>query len=181
MTNYCAAKFSPTPQHPTLQLLNFWYNNILHHGEQVKKLDIDRESLITLGSRVKKTRKTLGISQKNLAASLEMSGSYLSEIEHGNATPGYEFFYKFSLNYNISLDYLFHGTGSMIVEGPVKPENKEKEYVDNLQTVNDLVRLMERSTMFKNTIMGFAQKFHYENEEIIKKNIKREQEEANDD
>jgi transcriptional regulator with XRE-family HTH domain len=164
----------------TLQQLAFWYNNILHHGDQVKKLEIDRESLITLGSRVKKTRKTLGISQKDFAASLEMSGSYLSEIEHGNATPGYEFFYKVSLKYNISLDYLFHGIGSMIKEEPVQPGNKEKQYVENLQTIEDVVWLMEHSTMFKNTMMGFAQKFHYENEEIIKKNIKREQEEANE-
>jgi transcriptional regulator with XRE-family HTH domain len=164
----------------TLQHLAFWYNNILHHGEQVKKLEISRDSLIALGSRVKKSRKSLGISQKDFAASLEMSGSYLSEIEHGNATPGYEFFYKVSLKYNVSLDYLFHGTGSMIVEGQVKPGNKKKECVDNIQTFSDVVWLMDHSTMFKNTMMGFAQKFHYENEEIIKKNIKREQEEANE-
>lgn len=146
----------------------------------MKKLEISRDSLIALGARVKKTRKTLGISQKDFAASLEMSGSYLSEIEHGNAAPGYEFFYKISLKYNVNPDWLFHGTGSMIREEPVKPINEEKEYVDNIETVNDLVWLMEHSTMFKNTMLGFAQKFHYENEEIIKKNIKREQEEAND-
>ena len=164
----------------TLQPHSFWYNNVLHHGDQVKKLEIDKESLINLGSRVKKTRKTLGISQKDFAASLEMSGSYLSEIEHGNATPGYEFFYKVSLKYNISLDYLFHGIGSMIGEIPKEPGNKQQQYVENIQTLNDLVWFMEHSTMFRNTMMGFAQKFHYDNEEIIKKNIKRIQEEANE-
>jgi transcriptional regulator with XRE-family HTH domain len=164
----------------TLQRLSFWYNNILHHGEQVKKLEISRDSLIALGARVKKSRKTLDISQKDFASSLEMSGSYLSEIEHGNATPGYEFFYKVSLKYNISLDYLFHAIGSMIKERPREPGNKQQQYVENIQTLNELVWFMEHSTMFKNTMMGFAQKFHYENEEIIKKNIKREQEEANE-
>jgi transcriptional regulator with XRE-family HTH domain len=164
----------------TLQQLYFWYNIILHHGEQVKKLEISRDNLIALGARVKKARKTLGISQKDFAASLEMSGSYLSEIEHGNAAPGYEFFYKVSLNYNVNPGWLFHGTGSMIREEPVKPVNEEKEYVGNIRNVNDLVWFMEHSTMFKNTMMGFAQKFHYENEEIIKKNIKREQEETDE-
>lgn len=165
--------------HP-LQPQSFWYNNNLHHGEQVKKLEISRDSLIALGSRVKKTRKALGISQKDFAASLEMSGSYLSEIEHGNATPGFEFFYKASLKYNISLDYLFHGIGNMIKEIPKEQGNKKQQYVENIQTLNELVWFMERSTMFRNTMMGFAQKFHYENEEIIKKNIKREQEESNE-
>ena len=164
----------------TLQPNSFWYNNVLHHGDQVKKLEIERESLISLGSRVKKTRKTLGISQKDFAASLDMSNSYLSEIEHGNATPGYEFFYKVSLKYNISLDYLFHGMGNMIKEIPKEQRNKQQQYVENIQTLNDLVWFMEHSTMFRNTMMGFAQKFHYENEEIIKKNIKRIQEEANE-
>ena len=144
----------------------------------MKKLEISRDSLIALGARVKKTRRALGISQKDFAASLEMSNSYLSEIEHGNAAPGYEFFYKVFLQYQVNPDWLFHGIGGMIREEPVKTINEEKEYVDNIQTVNDLVWLMEHSTMFKNTMMGFAQKFHYENERIIKKNIKREQEET---
>ena len=155
----------------TLQPHSFWYNNVLHHGDQVKKLEIDRESLINLGSRVKKTRKTLGVSQKDFAASLEMSGSYLSEIEHGNAAPGYEFFYKISLKYNVNPDWLFHGTGTMIREEPVKPINEEKEYIDNIETVNDVVWFMEHSDIFKYYILGEASRFFSENEETIRRDI----------
>lgn len=139
----------------------------------MKRIDVSRDKLAAVGSRVKALRKSLKISQKDFAAFLNISPSYLSEIEHGNSNPGFDFFYKISTACNVSLDYLFHGIGEMMLKDKIKFEEikEEKEYVRDIVTVDDLLWLIEHSDMFKNTIMGFAAKFNYENEETIKKNI----------
>lgn len=132
------------------------------------------ENLKTLGARIKKVRKALRFSQKNFAISLGMSGSYLSEIESGNANPGHDFFFKISTIYHVSLDYLFHGTGEIISAEKIKPAAAKTDFVDEVEGIDDLLWFLEHSPLFKNTIMGFAAKFHYDNEEIIKRNIEKQ-------
>ena len=132
-----------------------------------------RENLVALGSRIKELRKALKISQKDFAASLDMSGCYLSEIESGKGNPGHKFFYKISALYNISLDYLFHGIGEMFLKVKDKGTPGKKDFIDEIETIDDLVWLLEHSPMVKLTVMGYATKFLYENEDIIKRNIEK--------
>ena len=139
----------------------------------MKRIDVSRDKLTAVGGRVKELRKSLKISQKDFAAFLNISSSYLSEIEHGNSNPGFDFFYKISTACNVSLDYLFHGIGEMMLKDKINIEeiDEVREYVRDIVTVEDLLWLIEHSPMSKNTIMGFAAKFNYENEETIKKSI----------
>jgi transcriptional regulator with XRE-family HTH domain len=157
----------------SLLSMTFVYNSKAGNGDNVKKLEANPGNLFSFGNRVKEVRKTLRISQKDFAASLDMSGSYLSEIEHGNAAPGYEFFYKLSAQYQVSLDYLVHGTGAMITEVNTVPEENQREELSRVENERDILWLMEHSPMFKNTLLGFSQKFYYENEGIIRKDIKK--------
>lgn len=151
--------------------MTFVYNSTAGNGDTVKKLETNRDNLSSFGRRVKEVRKTLRISQKEFAASLDMSGSYLSGIEHGNAAPGYEFLFKLSTDYRVSLDYLVHGSGAMMRAVNNGPVERARDDVDSIEDPGDILWLMEHSTMFKNTLLGFAQKFYYENESIIRKNI----------
>jgi len=151
------------------------------------KTDLSPEDLVALGERIKALRKHLNLSQKELAASLGMANSYLSEIEHGNAYPAFEFFHKISRMYNMDLNYLFHGTGEMFLPREKKPE-KQVEWLDDIRTSDDLLWFMEHSSMFRNSIMGMAEKFLIENEQFLKKNVqkyfsrnKSELEEKNDE
>lgn len=132
-----------------------------------------REHLIALGNRVKNIRKALHMSQKDFAASLRMSGSYLSEIESGKAKPGHEFFFKMSSAFNISLDFLFRGSGGMFVTGEEPTSPALREFVEDIENVDDLLWFIDHSPLFKFNLMGFATKFHYENEDLIKRNIKK--------
>ncbi|NIM14522.1 MAG: helix-turn-helix domain-containing protein [Candidatus Aminicenantes bacterium] len=151
------------------------------------KTDVSPENLAALGNRIKELRKFFKISQKDFAASLSMANSYLSEIEHGKAYPAFEFFHKISKIYNVNLNYLFHGTGEMFLPREKKPE-KPIEWIDEIETIDDLLWFMEHSSMFRNSIMGYAAKFLYENEQFLKKNVhkyinksKSKSEENNDD
>ncbi len=134
-------------------------------------LKTDKENLEAMGDRLIDVRRKLRISQKEFAASLEMSPSYLSTIESGNGNPGVGFFFKLSMTYNVSLDYLFLGTGE-IFKNRESRKKPGKEFIDTIDTFDDMQWLMENSPMFRNTMIGFSNKFLYENEEIIKINIK---------
>jgi transcriptional regulator with XRE-family HTH domain len=137
-------------------------------------LKTEKENLEAMGNRLIGIRRKLRISQKEFAASLEMSPSYLSTIESGNGNPGVGFFFRLSTTYNVSLDYLFFGAGEMF-ENRESRKKPGKEFIDTIDTFDDIRWLMENSPMFRNTIIGFSNKFFYENEEIIKRNIKKNQ------
>jgi transcriptional regulator with XRE-family HTH domain len=114
----------------------------------------------------------LRINQKEFAASLDMSPSYLSTIEGGNGNPGVGFFFRLAVTYNVNLNYIFFGTGEMFQNQNIK-KPLEKKFIDNIETFDDMRWLMENSPMFRNTIMGFGNKFLYENEGIIKRSIEK--------
>lgn len=136
-------------------------------------LKIDKDILRAIGDRILEIRRHLRINQKEFAASLDMSPSYLSSIESGNGNPGVGFFFRLSTTYNVSLDYLFSGTVRMFKNHERKKPGAKKEFIDTIDTFDDIQWLMENSPMFSSTIIGYCNKFLYENEEIIKKNMER--------
>ncbi|MCX6581484.1 MAG: helix-turn-helix transcriptional regulator [Candidatus Aminicenantes bacterium] len=73
----------------------------------MKKAIIENPELIAFGRRLKDIRRKLIIPQKDFAEKLQMSGSFLSEVEKGKAKPGYEFLKSLILKFNINLIYLF--------------------------------------------------------------------------
>jgi transcriptional regulator with XRE-family HTH domain len=133
-----------------------------------------REYLLELGKRVKLIRKELRISQKDFANKINISGSYLSEIEAGKSKPGYDFLFNISRISNVSLAYVLHGIGEIftgIDYGPtITSEEPENDHIDTLE---ELLWYLERSSLLKHNVMGFAAKFIYDNEPAVKKEIEK--------
>ena len=82
-------------------------------------------------------------------------------------------FFKISLVYQVSMDYLFHGIGDMFLESKKNLDENTRVYIEDIESIEDMLWLFERSKFFRDSIMGYAGKFKYENEEIIKKSIER--------
>jgi len=144
-------------------------------------MEKNRCSLNDLGKKIKQLRSVLGLSQKEFAQALDVSNSYLSGIEHGNKSPKFEFLFKIAVQYNVSPDYLFFGTEPMIINHKRKSTagKKEKQSITAIDTTEDLLWLIDNSTLFRDTIMGYSAKFHLENEDIIKKNIENTRKKSN--
>jgi transcriptional regulator with XRE-family HTH domain len=129
---------------------------------------------VVIGNRIRKVRETLGLSQKDFVDPLDVTGPFLSQIENGKKTnPGISVFMNISAVYHVSMDYIFHGTGQMFFNDENESKNNYREYIEDIETVEDLLWLFEHSKFFKDSIMGYAGKFKYENDVIIKKSIKR--------
>ncbi|MDQ1353037.1 MAG: Helix-turn-helix protein [Acidobacteriota bacterium] len=133
------------------------------------------QKLVAIGQRVKAVRESLRLSQREMAASLNTSASYLSEIEGGKANPGPGFFLGLSDAYNVSIEYIFHGEVEMFYDSKTRLPSKEFKNVNDIDSPEKLFWLMNRSSMFRNTILGYAARFYLENEATIKKNFRKEE------
>lgn len=131
------------------------------------------DEMFAIGERIKKVRQRLKLQQREFARSLGMAHSYISKIETGNANPGPSLFLRLSKEFDVSIEYLFSGSGDMFLK-QTKISADKLEHIDlanDLQSMEDLVWLMEHSPFVKNTVLGFGLKFAAENETLIKKSI----------
>jgi transcriptional regulator with XRE-family HTH domain len=135
-----------------------------------------REYLIEFGKRVKMIRKELQIYQKDFSKKINISGSFLSEIEAGKSKPGYDFLFNISKICKVSLAYVLHGVGEMFtdIDYGTLVTSKEPEH-DHIDTLEELLWYLERSPLLKHKVMGYAAKFIYDNETAIKKEIEKDQ------
>jgi transcriptional regulator with XRE-family HTH domain len=127
-----------------------------------------QKNAFSIGHRLKEIRSQMRIQQKEMAATLKIAPSYLCEIENGNSKPGPDFFEKVASEYNVNLNYLFLGNGDMFGAGN-RIKVKGFEIENGIESVEELLWLMENSKYFKSTILALANKTVLENEEIIKK------------
>jgi len=131
---------------------------------------ITRQNLIAMGERIKVIRKTFQISQKDFAASLKMSACYLSEIEQGKGNnPGHSFFCKIAHTYNVSLNYLILGKGDIFLSRETKNGEADSRLdIDSLDTLEDMIWLLNNSSYFRHIMLGNASDFFVKNEKYIR-------------
>ncbi len=131
------------------------------------------ERLIELGQRVRKIRRELGFSQQNFAKKLNISGSFLSEIEAGKVKPSYDFIMSISKECRVNLYFLLYGKGNVFLDpfdDSVGNSEDPKGHIENLKHV---LWYIERSPMLMYAVMSFATRFIYENKSSIDSEIER--------
>lgn len=69
-----------------------------------------------IGKRFRDTRDQIGLTQTGLAKQLGCGRSNISLIENGENLPGGNILITLKSKYNVSLDWLFSGEGSMFIE-----------------------------------------------------------------
>jgi transcriptional regulator with XRE-family HTH domain len=134
-----------------------------------------KPGLLELAMRLKALRKALKFNQKEFAKKLDISSGYLSEVESGKTKPGYDLFYNLSRHFPVNFSYLLHGEGEMLAKEKRKGISGNRETEAWIDTEDDLLWYIENSPLFMHTMMSYANKFLYDNELIIKKDIERSQ------
>ena len=130
-----------------------------------------KQELVAFGQRVKKYRKHFGISQKDFAKSINISGSFLSEIESGKTRASLDFFHNITKHYNVNLVYLLHGEGDMLAKQEGQLTLQLKDFGEYNEKIRDLLYYLRCSPLVKMAILEFFTKYLYSNEEIIKRDI----------
>lgn len=128
---------------------------------------------VQAGKRLKAVRRELNISQKDFAARLDVSGSYLSEIESGKTKPGYNFLTSIAKEFRVNPSWLLLEEGEMFLgkENASSISFGENEFGDQTQRVKELLEYFKQSPLVQSTILSYAGKFLYDNEESIRKDI----------
>lgn len=121
-------------------------------------------------ARITAVREHLGLNQKDFAASLGKSPSYISVIENGKRLPAVDFFILIANIHNVNLEYLIHGKGDMFNTEKIKDE---RETIDDIESLDDVIWLLENSPIARNAIFAFAAKYFFENQDLLIKNIQR--------
>lgn len=134
-----------------------------------------QDYLTEYGKRLRDVRRVLDISQKDFAAQLNVSPSFLSEIESGKTKPGYNFLLKLAAVFDVSPAWLLLEKGAMFFKDEKASAIENDEFGDHTESIKELLWYFKHSPLVKLSVMAFASKFLLDNEDIIKKDIERNQ------
>ena len=132
-----------------------------------------QDYLTDYSKRLREVRRTLDISQKDFAAQLNISSSFLSEIESGKTKPGYNFLTKLASEFNINPAWLLLGKGTMFLKDDETGSIADDAFGDHTESIKELLWYFVHSPLVKLSVMAFATKFLLDNEEIIQRDIER--------
>ena len=128
----------------------------------------------TIGERLQKIRKHLGLLQKEFAEKLEISTSSISDIEAGNIKPRFELIYNLTKKFNVNIYYLLHGKGEMFM-----PEEDETVSLANKLSpelkdwLKDFIWHFCKSPMVRYSMMSYFLTYKNENDLLIAKDIEK--------
>jgi transcriptional regulator with XRE-family HTH domain len=130
---------------------------------------MDKNSLLRdIGRRLKSVRASLKYSRNEMGAQFGISMTGYTKNENGLTVPGIGALYKLGTRFNISLDWLICGKGTMISKN--QGTLAEKLGVNEsllLEDVKVLLQHMERIPRLRYEILGQFHKFKEENKELV--------------
>ncbi|MDQ1354718.1 MAG: cro/C1-type protein [Acidobacteriota bacterium] len=130
---------------------------------------MDKKSLLRdIGRRLRSARAALNYSRGEMGAQFGISMTGYTKNENGLTVPGIGALYKLGTRFNISLDWLICGKGTMISKN--QDTLAEKLGVKEpllLEDVKELLQHMERIPRLRYEILGQFHKFKEENKELV--------------
>jgi transcriptional regulator with XRE-family HTH domain len=129
--------------------------------------------LAAFGERLRLIRKSLFFSQSDLAEKLDVSRSFISEVESGSVRCGYDFIFKLSELFNVNLYYLVRGEGEMFGFNFPTPSLGGKQVGDPIESIPELLWYLERSALMRYNILFAATRLLLDEEERIAKEIEK--------
>ena len=137
---------------------------------------------LPLGERIKDIRLHLRLSQKDFADKINISGSFLSEVEAGKSKLGYEFLNKIALTFQVNPSYLLIGKGRMFINPGsgenlavfngefANPTDGSDEFGD---IVNEMLWYFRRSSLVKMAVLEFFKRYIFKNRQLIREDIEK--------
>lgn len=103
---------------------------------------------ICLGKRLKELRQKFGLSQKELAAKIDISTVRYSQYETGKRSPDYETLLIFADFFEVSVDFLL-GRDTLLFESELESKAELLGYIDKLseESIEDLQKYIELLVM----------------------------------
>lgn len=141
----------------------------------MKKNSSENPVLTAFGKRLKDIRKSLDIPQKDFALKLEMSGSFLSEVEKGKAKPGFDFIKNLIVKFDINPLYLFTGEGTTFTRDIKEPESTglRIEITENKEIFEEMFWYFSNIPAVKYAVLEFFKTYLFDRKEMIDYELKK--------
>ena len=136
-----------------------------------------------IGLRLKEIRKALSFTQEVMARNLETGRPNYTRIEIGDTFLNHIILHKLATEFNVSLDWLICGRGSMFIQ---KREDRDVEKKGDVQSrhqaqsekpknmeIAELLEYMEQIPFLYHDVMEFFYKFKIKHKEIIESMLSR--------
>jgi len=127
---------------------------------------------IEFGKRIREIRKILHLSQKDFAAAIGISNTFLSEVEKGKFKPGYDFFINTIKKFNINTRYLATGEGDVFFksDSETRAENKIN-FGEYSEIIEEMLMYFEQAPVVKFAVLEFYKNYIYEKSHLVREEI----------
>ncbi|MCP5107336.1 MAG: helix-turn-helix transcriptional regulator [bacterium] len=133
---------------------------------------METDDLKAFSKRLIEVRKHLGYMQKDFAPLLEVSTSFLYQVEASRTKPGFHFIKKLVEKFDVNPKYLFTGKGKMLYD--MEPEQPpEKDYGPYSDRVHEMLLLIEKSPQVKMAVLEYFNNYRFDHQALIADDIEK--------
>jgi len=127
-----------------------------------------------VGSRLKEIRQRLKMTQVQLGEKLGINGSAVAKYENGICFPNGKMLDILATQYNVSMDYLLCGRGTLFHENKDNSNsNRLKNMVEGDIELEELFSLVSSKSWVRHAVLSFFQRFKLENRELIQNELEK--------
>jgi transcriptional regulator with XRE-family HTH domain len=130
-------------------------------GKKIDKHNNKAEQLAEFGRRLREARQELKMLQKDFALHLDVQDVFLSELEEGKVTPGFDLLRKLYTLYNINLHFLLNGEGEAFVKDDLSKalEPEEKKVKKKNIPTREMLHSMEMEPQVRDFLLEQFDKY----------------------
>jgi transcriptional regulator with XRE-family HTH domain len=142
----------------------------MRYFEKNRRISMSNE----VGSRLKEIRQRLKMTQAQWGEKLGISGSAVAKHENGITFPTSKMLNILSSQYNVSMDYLLCGRGTLFHENQDNSNsNRLKNIVKGDIELEELFSLVSSMSWVRHAVLSYFQRFKLENRELIQKELEK--------
>ena len=128
-----------------------------------------------VGLRLKELRRKLKMTQAQLGEKLGINGSAVAKHENGITFPTGKMLNILSSQYNVSMDYLLCGRGTLFCENKDNSNsNRLKNIINGDKELEELFSLVSSMSWVRHAVLSYFLRFKLENRELIQKELEKD-------
>lgn len=126
----------------------------------------------TIADRVKCIRKILKLTQKELSQKIDVSITYICEVEQGKYKPNCDFLENISRILNVNLYWLLYGQGEMFLDPATLLNGQFHNYYAKTEDVRNFLWYYQRSATVQHSTMAHFYTLMIQQKQNIEKEIR---------
>ena len=124
------------------------------------------------GSRLREIRQRLKMTQEQLGKKLGVNASAVAKYEYEVTFPNIKMLNILASQYNVSMDYLVSGRGTLFYEDKDTPDSdRYKNIIDGDKEMEELFSLVSSISWVRYAVLSYFQRFKLEHRHLMEKEL----------